>query len=234
MKNRLPSNRTFWKIAVLVAGTVFGLSPEAYAGIIAQYPFNVDTNASQIAANVQSSTFDGSNLYGFYIGDDGYGNILEAYPSAGAIDASSAFGNDSYFTVTLTANAGQTIDIGFVEFEVGKGGPSDPRGYFVRSSVDGYTSDLISENLPVGSQPPPAQKTINVSGNPAYQGLSSITFRFYVFAPAPSGAYSIDFRSLIFLTPAVSGDLDVAPGLIISLGVLGGAAIAFRRRRKRL
>ncbi|MGR8935637.1 MAG: hypothetical protein ACU837_14780 [Gammaproteobacteria bacterium] len=229
MKNRF--TRTFWKIIVFVAGATFGFNPTAYAGIVAQYPFNVDKNPSSIATNVQSSTYNGSNLYNSYIGDDGYGNILEAYPSTGAIDASSALSNNSYFTVALTANAGQTIDIGTVEFEVGKGGSSDPRGYFIRSSVDGYTADLIAETLPLGSQPPPAQKTINVSGNPAYQGLNSITFRFYVFTPAQSGWYSVDFRNLTFLTPTVSADLDAGLALIMGLGVLGAAAIAFRQRQ---
>jgi hypothetical protein len=77
-----------------------------------------------------------------------------------------------------------------VRFEVGKGGTSSPRGYFVRSSLDGYTSDLVLVTFPDGQAAPSLESFIvNAAGQTA------VTFRFYIFTPDYT-ENSIDFRNV--------------------------------------
>lgn len=51
------------------------------AATLVSFPFSADTSASQTAPGI-IAVLDFSHLSGSNIGDDGYGNVLEAHPAA--------------------------------------------------------------------------------------------------------------------------------------------------------
>jgi hypothetical protein len=61
----------------------------------------------------------------------------------------------------------------------------------VLSNVDGYTNIVDAQEI-MAQRPDFAQFTIDLSGAP-YQGLSTVSFRFFVYIPDPSAGKSIDF-----------------------------------------
>lgn len=203
---------------------LFLLCSMANAQDMVQYDFNVDTNPTAIAGNIASSTYDGSLLSGSYIGDDGFGDVLQSYPSSGSTDAATALANNSYFTITINAVGGQTFDLDTLSYKVGKGGDSDPRGYFIRSSLDGYTSDLYSETLPLGSQQAPALRTVPLAG---FTDLTTVTFRFYIFTPS-FDEYSVDWSEVSFLGSAPIPSLSEWGTILLFLLLAGLSLVMFK------
>jgi hypothetical protein len=205
---------------------------DGYAGVLASFPFSSDTNPATVAAPLQSATFGASSLSNQYIGDDGFGSVLEAYPASGATDTSTALAQPSYFTITATAAPGQPFNLSQLQFEVGKGGDADPRGYFVRSSVDGYASNLNAQVLPSGTNQAPALVTINLASISGMQHLNGITFRFYIYTPDYQ-ANSVDFRNLTLSGMASSAQAVPVNRytwlLLLLVGGCGGVLL-FRRK----
>ena len=160
---------------------------------IVYYPFTNDTDYTLLSDDVSEAVWDFTKLHDYYVSDDGFGNVLQTYQDGTAVDAATALANNAYFSLTL--NAVSTLSLDSLLFEVGKGGSSDPRGFFIRSSIDGYTSDLITETLPLGSQQAPILHKLLL--NASHEGISTVTFRFYLFSP--SNSKSIDWRNLKFV-----------------------------------
>ena len=154
------------------------------------YPFSSNTNPSSNAG--YGSNIDPRSLTP-YIGSDGFGNVLEVYPLPGSIDYSTAESTNSYFSIFVTAPQGGYLDLEKLEFEVGKGGDTDPRGYYIRSSADNFSHDIFSTVLPSGTHQNPALQSIDLKSL-STKNLSSIEFRFYIFTPS-SSSYSVDFRN---------------------------------------
>jgi hypothetical protein len=171
------------------------LRNQASAAVLVSYPFTSNTNPFMLGPGVQSSSFNGSQLSKFLVFDDGFDYVLQAYPSIGSTSPAAALANNSYFNINVTAAPWVLLDLTTLQFEVGKGGNSDPRGYFIRSSVDGFASALFATNLPTGPHMAPALQAIDLSTLPAYQHVSSIDFRFYVWTPIPI-SQSVDYRLL--------------------------------------
>jgi hypothetical protein len=217
-----------WFFLATVACIASG--PPVSAEIIVSYPFTSDTNPSQLGAGVQSSTFDSSHLLQIIVGNDGFGNVLQAYPPAGSTNAAAALANNSYYSITVTAAPGNRLDLTTLQFDVGKGGDSDPRGYFIRSSVDGFGSNLFSTNLPTGPQQAPALQTIDLSTLSLYQDLSSITFRFYEFVPdeVAGTLHSVDFRELELQGAAVPEPSSLG---LFAVAAAGFGLFHYRRKR---
>jgi len=206
---------TKYKILVLMLMFLF-VAAEARAEYVAQFEFTADTNASGLPAYIASATYDHTNLYNSYIGDDGFGNVLETYPSLGSTSAATALANNSYFTITITADTGETFNLDTLSYKVGKGGGTDPRGYFIRSSVDGYAADLYAETLPTGTAQEPALRTLDLSG---HDNLSTVTFRFYVFTPTPS-SNSVDWKEVYFWSAPTSIPTLNEWGMLLFAGIL--------------
>jgi len=177
----------------------WNMYPEFNPGVIdnetlVKYPFIENTAYSESQPVLDTSFLDFTNLFNHYIGDDGFGNVLETYPACGAYNYTLAIINDSYFTLDATTDT--EVDLNSLVFEVAKGGSSDPRGYFIRSSIDGFASDLIYEILPAGDNQAPVRKSLALGAS--YHNITSVTFRFYVFTPDCAG-YSVDWRNLAII-----------------------------------
>jgi hypothetical protein len=180
------------------------LSALSHAATLVSFPFTATTNATGVTFPALNASF-ASSLPQItpFISDDGFGNVLEAYPMAQLM------------------------------FEVGKGGASDPRGYFIRSSLDGYASDLFAQTLPVGATAAPVATVVNLSSIPSMARVSAVTFRFYVYTPTPT-SNSVDFRNLSVvgsLAPAVPVPMNQFTW-ILGLMLLAMAVVALRQRRR--
>lgn len=174
------------------------LSLPAWAQNFVLYPFSTDLNPTTVGAGV-TPTLSPAALSTFFINDDGFGNILDARPTSGSTSASLALTNNSFFTLSLSITPG-TFGPVVVSFDVAKGGDSDPRGYFVRTSLDGFATDVLSQTLPSGANQAPAPQAFSLN----LAGQSSVTLRFYIWTPDPN-TNSVDFRNLrVDGTPAVS------------------------------
>jgi hypothetical protein len=229
-RHRLTRHSLTCSAAVALA---FLMTPAvAKADVLVSYPFTANTSAAFVSPIVATTSFDSSHLNPNPptppIADDGFGNVLEAYPMLGSTSAATALANNSYFTISLTARPGSVLDLDSLAFEVGKGGNSDPRGFFVRTSVDNFASNLFSETLPAGPIAAPVPTTVPLS-NASFQGLSSITFRFYVWTPDPTNN-SVDFRNLSVNGPATA--VPEPSSLSLGLLTLGAAGLAALRRRR--
>jgi hypothetical protein len=91
-------------LPVVAASTlsVFAYTPKSFAAVLVGYPFSVDTNPSILGADVQSSIFDpGTPATTTAVGDDGFGNVLEAYPSIDSTNSVTALTNNSFFSSIL-------------------------------------------------------------------------------------------------------------------------------------
>jgi hypothetical protein len=140
-----------------------------------------------------------ATLSSAFVGSDGFGNVLEAYPIAGSTSAALALVNNSYFTLALSITPGAVGPV-VVSFNVGKGGNSDPRGFSVRTSLDGFASDVLSQTLPSGANQAPAPQSFGLN----LTGETAVTLRFYVWSPGTNN--SLDFRNL-----QVAGPLSATP-----------------------
>lgn len=99
--------------------------------------------------------------------------------------ASEARANNSYIDFPLT---GTNIDVAEVRFQIAKGGPSNDRGYELRSSADAYATSL-GTGLAEGTSPTYDDEVVDVSGVPATTDLS---FRLYIYSPSSGSVVNID------------------------------------------
>jgi len=194
------------------------LAPAMSASLVL-YPFTTDASPTNIAPGI-TPTLDLTTLTSSIVANDGFGVVLQAYSSA--TTAPLALANNQYFTLSLGINPGAFANL-VVNFQVGKGGSSDPRGYFVRSSLDGFTTDILSSVLPSGAQQAPASTSFSVDAT----GQNAIDLRFYTYAPSTGN--SVDFRAL-----EVSEGADAIPEpttwALVASGCLVAALWQWRRR----
>ena len=193
-------NRSLFAItlAAFAAFPVFGQTT------LVSYPFSSNTTPTTVAPGI-TPTLSFTNLSSSLVANDGFGVVLQAYPGAGATSAPLALSSNSYYSLALALPSPSTGPV-TVAFNVGKGGNSDPRGYFVRTSLDNFGSDVGGGQLPTGAQAAPAPASVNLT----LSGQSTLTIRFYVWTPIPGGN-SVDFSNL-----TVSGTLSAVQGTPIS------------------
>jgi hypothetical protein len=169
--------------------------------VLASYPFtsnrlpdDFDNELIQAPGEISLSNLS----WGFITdGNLGYGPTLHV-TSQSATTKDAAIAANSYFSFTLNAKTGESFNLDFLRFQVGRGihnVTSGLRGYAIRSSLDNYNTDLFTEETPDGTAAGLSQKQVNLSG---FEGLSSITFRVYVYTP--SGGESLNFLNWQFGT----------------------------------
>ncbi|MBK7428575.1 MAG: T9SS type A sorting domain-containing protein [Saprospiraceae bacterium] len=91
---------------------------------------------------------------------------------------------NDYFTFTLTPNA--TYNIDFVSFTyVGQASASGPVNFALRSSLDGFSTDIAT--------PPAGGATISLAAGTFQNALNAVEFRLYAWgASAGTGTYSVN------------------------------------------
>lgn len=158
-------------------------SASANADIITQYTapggvFTPTTVAAQVAASALNTTGSAASLQaGAVLQNTVFllQNVLSPTPAA-------SVANDQFFQFSAGADPGFMLNLSGLSFNVGRGGPSTPRGWAVRTSVDGFASTLASGDIPT-QQPALTAASIDLSG-PAFQSLASpVTLRVYGYAP---------------------------------------------------
>lgn len=143
--------------------------------VIGNWTFNntltATSGANNTASNASLGSAIGSGQYNggtVYFGEDGW-------------PAGTTLNTNAYLAFTLTPNAGYQLHVSSIDFNVRRsttGSPSGagPRRWVLRSSLDGFTSDIVDNTLTTS----PTTVTVTLGG--AYVNLSSaITFRLYGF-----------------------------------------------------
>jgi hypothetical protein len=127
---------------------------------------------------------------------------LRAIPAVATTAAAAVTSND-YFQFTIHGGAG--LFLKRIQLKAARGGSSTPRGFIIRSSADGFASDLVADK-PV----PTIRTTYTEYDFPVNLDLTSpATLRFYIYGPIAGGS-SIEFDDFIFSVP-VSGSDTTAP-----------------------
>jgi hypothetical protein len=202
-------------------GTTGDTSSFAYNGTT--YEGLTVSNATKVGVTSSSST----------------SNFRASAWSTGATNGSDTFTGSidlgDYFEITLTADSGYALDLDGIVFGIGRSA-TGPRQWQWRSNIDSYTTAIatyttvnagLGESSGVLTNP---DANSNWTGNEldlagaAYQGLSTITFRFYGYnAEASTGTGGLQGPLTI------SGTVVPEPSIVLlgSFGLLG----LLRRRR---
>jgi hypothetical protein len=133
-----------------------------------------------------------------------------------------------YLTWTVAANPGYELNLTSLTFPSAQGGTTGSRGYALYAEVNGGTFDfsdtpvasLVAET---GTRAAPTPTTVDLSAV-GYQGIDSITFRYYPLTPAPGN--TVDFGNMTLNGDAVLVPEPASLGLI----ALGGLTLLRRRR----
>ena len=129
-----------------------------------------------------------------------------ANPGAGSTSAALAVANNEFFEFTITPPPGSKLNFAALVFEASRGGASTPRGWVVRSSVDGFGSDLATGEIP--NQFPTLTPYSAVLPAADFTGIPApVTFRIDSFVPASGEVVlydNIQVLGLIDRPPVVS------------------------------
>lgn len=162
-----------------------------------------DFTASSFAATTTTTGVSGSNVTDGSVstptsaGNNGYASdpVISISPALGATTTETAVSTNSYIQFTLTPNAGKRVSLTTLTFNAARGGAATPRGYDVRSSVDGYAATLGTADLST-QRPTFTPVSIDLSGANFQNQTSAITFRIYVYAPSTANVIDIDSISI--------------------------------------
>ena len=213
--------KTLIKVLLLLAlasvETTFASSSEVFSfaissstpdsTIILRYPlnnasdgnsgFNRDSFNSNLLAS--SAIASGPGLSLFSVGPDNWAptiDLLKTAPgtSVSGATAADAISNNWYFEITLTPKT--SVNLQGVSVDWSRGGTTAVRGWFVRSSLDGYATNLYANETPVGTPTGLSPVSFNLTG---FKNLSTaITFRFYIYTDR-TGRY-MDFQNIAFFS----------------------------------
>lgn len=225
------ARRVRWESVALATAVTFACLDAAGAAVLVKYPFNNNTDGSNGFAY---TTFDsgvlassvvakGAGLGEYSVGTDSWSGstqVLKTGPGTEVSNATAAdaVANDWYFQFTLTPTS--SMDIRSIEADWSRGGTTAVRGWFVRSSLDSYASNLYANETPIGTATGLQHVGFNITG---FTGLTSaVTFRFYIYTDR-TGRY-MDFQNVQFNSHAVPGG---AGGALLATALMG-----LRRRRR--
>lgn len=227
----------FKTLAVLAVYTSI-VTPVCSAATLIQYPF---TGGSRVSTAVQPNTTVSNAVSGnaSVLVSASSSNLYYEFSSQqnkqGAIDLA------YYVAFTLTPDAGYGASYSQLSFAYGGTGwnvsASYNANFFVRSSLDGYTSDLASFAYTVVGTPTnqtPQTYNLDLSSLGSFQGASEpLTFRIYSYTDNFSAAFNSLGRPRvdnIVLQGEVAAVPEPATVALLSLGI---AAIAVRKRFRR-
>jgi hypothetical protein len=176
------------------AGATDAVQTQLTTGLIAYHFTGNSLNATVVAANVTEGTVTAGagaaeNTATGYASSPVYSASLVV----SATTAAAAITNNVYSEITLTPDSGFGLDLSRLRFNTARAAATTPRGVIVRSSLDGYTADLYSADIPA-LKPDWTRVDVDLSTLPVATG--PITFRFYIYAPSIGAA--VDFDDIVF------------------------------------
>jgi hypothetical protein len=138
--------------------------------------------ATEVAGNVTASNLSDAGSAGDLQAGATFPNTVFLQQNITSPNPASAVLNNQFFEFTVAADAGFAMDLTSLTFDASRGGASTPRGWVLRSNLDGFTTDIASAVVPT-AQPNLASFNIDLSGD-LNQDISSVTFRLYGFGPS--------------------------------------------------
>jgi hypothetical protein len=139
-------------------------------------------------------------------------------------DAAAAVANNQFYNFTLTPELGYRLNLSGLAFDATRGGASTPRGWVVRSSVDGFATNLGTADVPTQN---PTLTNFSVPLNASFQNLASpVEFRVYGYAPSTGvGMFydNITVNGTVLTQTLVRYE---APGGVFAPTVLGNHVLA--------
>ena len=106
-----------------------------------------------------------------------------------ATDYNSALSLNSFFNIQFTSDVAYNLQK--LELWVRKGGGANPRGFFVRSSHDDYTTDLLNDTE-VPSAHYHTEYSVDLT---SLTNISSLTLRIYIYTPNPT-SHTLAFKDI--------------------------------------
>ncbi|MEP2776267.1 MAG: PEP-CTERM sorting domain-containing protein [Luteolibacter sp.] len=227
----------------VIASLLAASSLSHAAMVLVSYEFTTDSTdneyeadnptafqATTTAANVSATSFGGGGgsfnplvLGGADVIHISEGNGLQ---DGTAANMDAAVAADQYFTFTVTADGGYSLDLQNLTFDINHGarGATD---YAIRSSVDGFTANIVYASP--GITGTSTGQDIDLSAVD-FNSLSSVEFRIYLDNRINnnSGGASNVLDNVI-----LNGDVNAVPEPSSLAMLLGGMGVLmFGRRRK--
>ncbi len=189
-------------VVVAVMAMVFGLAGfvvNAQAAILAQYTFptiqatpagNINPTTTGAGMTLSPITNGATNVY--EVSSNGYASDPELRVGPQSTTLTGAVGANSYVQFTLTPNGGNELNLTNLTLNAARGGGATPRGWGLRSSLDGYTANISGPNDIPTQRPAWTGYNADLSGA-GYQGVTiPITFRIYFYSPATGSTVEMD------------------------------------------
>jgi hypothetical protein len=213
----------YWKGHNVLAGLLLASAAvnPASADMLLQY--NLDSTTIPLAPSTIGSQITAGNItFGGFAGQwSEPTGVLQANPGA-VTTAAAAVASGNYASFTLTSAA--PMNLSSLALDGSYGQFSNPAGYALESSVDGFSSMLSSAAFTT-QKPTFATYSVDLSGA-AFQGLSSISFRVFGYVKN-SGSEQFDNFTVFGIT-AVPEPSALA---LTGIGMAGLFGLVASRRR---